>query len=122
MAVDYSKVYFLTSNTIDKVLYESPTISGNYSGGGTSSPAAHNFSIPHVIGQSVIATGRFSIDGSNFYPCGMSLPGAISGISAVPQFLLCDIYADASSVYTYIENAFDSTKTIYVEYTLEALS
>lgn len=122
MAYDPAKVYFITTTTVDKILYESPTTSNTYTGGGPSAPIAHSFSIAHTIGESVIVNGMFSIDGANFYPCGVQLPGAVSGTFFLPQYLLCDMYADASNVHVYIENGFDTTQTVYIYYNLEALS
>lgn len=122
MAYDPAKVHYITSDTVDKILYESPITSNTYSGGGTVVPDSHNFSIPHTIGESVIVNGMFSINGSDFYPCGLSIPGAISGVSLFPQHLECDMYADASNVYVYIDNGFDTTQTVYIYYNLEALS
>lgn len=122
MAYDAAKVYFTTQDTIDKILYESPITSNTYSGGGTTVPDEHNFSVAHTMGQSVIANGMFSLNGSDFYPCGLRIPGAVSGVSAQPQFVLCDMYADASNVHVYISNGFDTPQTVYIYYALEALS
>lgn len=124
MAYDPAKVYYITSDTIDKILYESPTTSNTYSGGGgPASPVTHNYSEAHTIGQSVIANGMFSINGSDFYPCGSPITGSESGISVgLTQFLDCDLYADASNIYVYIRNGFDAAQTVYIYYALEALS
>lgn len=120
--VDYSKVYFLTKNTIDKILYESPVISDSYSGADPSAPAPHNFAIPHDVGKSVIVNGMFSIDGNSYYPCGLRIQGGPSSLVSGAQFLACDMYATASSVNVYIDNGFDTTQTVYVYYTLESLT
>lgn len=121
MAYDPAKVHFTTEDTVDKIIYEAPTTNNTYSGGGAVVPDSHNFSVPHTIGQSVIVNGRFSIDGVNFYPCGTEILGAI-GVNMIPQYLDCDMYADASNVYVYIDNGFDTTKTVYIDYALELLS
>lgn len=122
MAYDPAKVYFTTESTVDKILYESPTTSDSYAGGGTAAPAEHSFSIAHSIGESVIANGMFSINGSDFYPCGMRIPGSVSVVSLEPQYLLCDMYADASDVHVVIDNGFDASQAVSIYYALEALS
>lgn len=121
MTYDASKVHYITTDTVDKILFESPITSNTYSGGGPSAPDEHDFSIAHTVGESVIVNGMFSIDGNNFYPCGVRIPGAVSGTFLLPQFLLCDMYADASNVHVSIDNGFDTPQTVYVYYTLEAL-
>jgi hypothetical protein len=118
--VDHSKVHFITSNPVDKILYESPTTSGSYTGGGPAAPITHNFSIPHTLGVPVIANGMFSNNGSDFYPCGASIPG--SPVPGNIEFLQCDMYADANNVYVYIDNGFTTTQTVYIYYALESLS
>jgi hypothetical protein len=122
MTYDPAKVYFITSSTVDKILYESPVISGSYAGFDPVSPALHDFSVLHTQGESVIVNGMYSINGSDYYPCGLRIAGAPSGLVAADQYLLCDMYADASNVYVYIANGFDTTQTVYVYYTLESLS
>jgi len=122
MAYDPLKVHYITTDTVDKIIYESPTTSDTYTGGGTVVPDDHNFSEAHTIGESVIVNGRFSINGTDFYPCGARITGAVSGVSSQPQYLTCDMYADASNVYVYIQNGFDTTQTVYKDYALELLS
>lgn len=117
-----AKVHYITSDTVDKILYESPTTSNTYTGGGPSTPISHNYSEAHSLGTSVIANGMFSVNGNDFYPCGVSLPGAVSPTFLLPQYLLCDIYADAGNVYVYIDNGFDTSQTVSIYYNLEAIS
>lgn len=120
---DASKVYFTTQDTVDKILYESPITSNTYSGSGPITPPdQHNFSIPHTIGSSVIVNGMFSIDAINYYPCGLRIQGGSSGVIVGDQYLICDMYADAKNVYVYIDNGYDTAKTVSIYYTLEALS
>lgn len=122
MAYDPAKVYYVTSDTIDKILYESPVTSDSYSGGGTVTPDRHSFTTAHTIGTSVIVNGMFSLNGTDFYPCGLPIKGAVSGISSQQQYVLCDMFADASNVSVYIDNGFDTSQTVYIYYALESLS
>lgn len=119
--VDYAKVYFLTQNPIDKILFESETTSDTYSGGDPTNPVRHNFAISHDIGTSVIVNGMFSVDGSNFYPCGLSISQGPSSLVNADQFVDCDMYADASNVNVYITNGCDANRTVHIYYVLEAL-
>lgn len=118
---DPAKVYFITESTIDEILYESPVISNSYAGGGPSAPLSYNFTVPHTFTTPVIANGMFSIDGSNYYPCGMRLEGAVSGTFFLPQYVLCDMFTTGSDVRIYTDQGFDTTQTVYMYYTLESI-
>jgi hypothetical protein len=122
MAVDYAKVYFLSTKSIDKILYTSPITSDTYTGADPTNPVTHSFTIAHSIPTPVVVNGMFSIDGTNFYPCGLDIEGSPSGIVNASQYLQCDMYADASNVHVYIENGFDTTQTVSIYYVLESLT
>lgn len=123
MVYNAAKVYFTTQSTVDKILYESPVITEVCTGSGPITPPdQHDFSIPHTLGQSVIVNGMYSIDGSNYYPCGLRIQGGASGIVTADQYLVCDMYADAGNVYIAIDNGFDTSQTVRFYYVLEALS
>lgn len=122
MAYDPTKVYFITSDTIDKILYEPPVVAHSIAGGDPITPTLDNFSVSHTIGQSVVANGMFSINNQDFYPCGLRIAGGASGLVAADQYMQCDMYADASNVHVYVANGFDTPQTVYVYYTLESLS
>lgn len=121
MAYDPSKVYYVTTATIDKILDED-TFSHTESSGIPPSPSTSTQTTGHSLGVSVWVEGQYSIDGNNYYPLGTAIYGAVDGGTSLRQSVYCYGYADATTVYFYVENGFTSNKTFDVRYALEAMS
>lgn len=116
---DPSKVYYITSATVDKILTEG-TFSHTEGSGTPGTPSFSTAGTPNTLGIPAWIEGQYSIDGSNYYPLGTRIDGALSGTDR--QYVYCYGYADAANLHFYVENGFTSNKTFDIRYALESLT
>lgn len=122
---DPAKVYYITSATVDKILYETPEdqpFTYTAPAGTPVTPTFSTQSTPHNLGVSVWPEAQYSIDGDNYYPVGARIEGAYDAGTMSRQYVECYVYADMSNVYFYVENGNTADTTFSVRYALESLS
>lgn len=116
------KIHFATLYPIDKIIVDNGYFTTDVTGGSPPIPVSDTETVAHNIGYPVACNAMFSVDGSNFYPAGVRIDGAIDGGSGQPQYAELYTTSDENNVRFYMRNGFTATKTFTVKYVLEAVS
>jgi hypothetical protein len=111
---------FATSFPIDKILVDDGTASYLVGSGSPTIPTSSTQTTTNPTGLLVLPNGMFSIDGSNFYPMGARIEGAVSGSNR--QWAECIMTASTSTLTFYMQNGFTTDTTFTIRYTLESIS
>lgn len=115
-------IAFTTEYPIDKIIWESSLESHASSAASTASPDDDSFTTAHTLGDNVVVTGVYSLDGVNFYPFGTEFWGAKSGVSLVPQYAYMNAYVNNTTVYFRTVNGYDTANTFRYYYWLESIA
>lgn len=73
----------------------------------------------YPVGEGVVASGMFTVDGSNWYPTGTLALGQPSG--GLIETLTCEVACTPTSIFLRAVNGFLSAKTFYVVVYLESV-
>jgi hypothetical protein len=113
-------VAFASAYPIDKIVYESNLQTSVLPAGVASSPAPYDTTVAHPAGPDTVVSGMFTIDGTNFYPFGATIPGTV--ISGNQEFLQAVAYNDDTSVYVQFIQAFETQGTVRWYFYMESLA
>lgn len=121
MTADIDKLNFSIDYPIDKIAVEG-TASYTVSGTATTTPVASLQSITNPFGHKCLMTVRWSVDGTNFY----DMDGSINFFSATFSEFIFGAGVKAgcsdSTIYFYMINGYDTSKTFTINYTLYSIS
>lgn len=114
-------IEFSTAFTIDKVVKDDGELSLLVGSGSPTVSTTGSIDEEHDFDHPVVATGSFSINGTDFYPCGSYINGPYDSGTQLRQFAQCYLYADANKVYAVMTNGYTSANTFTVQYVLESI-
>src|SRR5690606_28445634 len=112
-----NELKFTTLFPIDKILVDNGSVSYAVASGSPTVPTSSTQTVDNPTSILVLPNGMFSIDGSNFYPMGARIGGAVSGGNR--QWAECYMTASASTLTFYMRNGFVAGRTFTIRYTLE---
>jgi len=111
MPSQVNKINYSSEYTIDKIVYENKDSPLTYSVADSTTPTQ---TVTNPLGAKCFVTLAWSVDGSNYYPA--------QAIVSPSNPYTANGWADATTVYIYMENFSGSTQTFYIKYALDTIS
>lgn len=119
--INPDKARFISLYPIDKIIDDYTVITVEIGAASfVDSPVTNAGSVTYDVGENVVASGIFSVDGSNWYPLGTSALGEPSGGNI--ETLTAEVACDATSIFARVTNGFLSAKTFQIVVYLESVT
>lgn len=119
--INPGKARFISLYPIDKITDDYTVITVEISAADfVDDPVTNSGIVAYDVGESVVASGIFSVDGNNWYPLGSAALGAPSGGGI--ESLTADVACDPTGIFVRVTNGFLTSQTFDIVVYLESVA
>lgn len=114
-------IAFASKYPVDKIIDDRTDIAVTIGAAPSpSEPVSNSGTVSYPVGEDVVASGVFTVDGTNYYPVGAHAFGDVSG--SEQETITCEIACSPTGIFVRATNAFTSEVTFDIIVYLESVS